>query len=231
MNQLFTAVNCSIGAKDWRQFVRECPHDRVELWWPWDSPTPSRAELDELHAVLDGRELVALNAWAGDMAARERGVLHRMAWQPTWVDAMAEIHQLTGVRKFNVLLGRGGAELMDAQRERFLGFADALWERFGGVALVEPLSGIPDYPIRDIDAALPLLTGPARLLLDVYHLAANDVPWSQVVVQIGQALPAHVQWADYPGRGAPGTGDLDFPQMLADLQAIGYDGELVLEHL
>ena len=42
---------------------------------------------------------------------------------------------------------------------------------------------------------------------------------------------AHVQVADPPGRGAPGTGTLDFEPLFARLAADGYDGWVGLEYL
>lgn len=225
----YTAVNCSIDRAEWRAAVRA--HDRVELWWPWNSPTPTRAQLDEFVNVLAGRDLVALNAWAGDMAAGERGVFHRQDWEESWVDVLEEIHHRTGVRRFNVLLGRGGRQLGEVQRERFLSFAAALRQRFGGVAMVEPLSGMDDYPVCSVEEALGVVRRGAGLLLDVYHTAANGFTWPQVRDQLGGALPEHVQFADWPGRGRPGTGTLDFGQIVGDLQHMGYAGELVLEHV
>ena len=41
---------------------------------------------------------------------------------------------------------------------------------------------------------------------------------------------AHVQIADAPGRGEPGTGDLPLDRQLADLEAAGYDGWVGLEY-
>ncbi|HAJ51391.1 MAG TPA: endonuclease, partial [Corynebacterium variabile] len=42
-------------------------------------------------------------------------------------------------------------------------------------------------------------------------------------------LPAHVQLADDPGRGAPGTGILPLDTWLRDLEAVGYTGEVAGE--
>ena len=41
---------------------------------------------------------------------------------------------------------------------------------------------------------------------------------------------AHVQLADVPGRGAPGTGTLDFEPVFAQLAAQGYAGSVGLEY-
>ncbi|MGH3314397.1 MAG: TIM barrel protein, partial [Streptomyces sp.] len=40
----------------------------------------------------------------------------------------------------------------------------------------------------------------------------------------------HVQIADCPGRGAPGTGDLDFAELLDRLSDAGYEGWIGLEY-
>jgi hydroxypyruvate isomerase len=37
-------------------------------------------------------------------------------------------------------------------------------------------------------------------------------------------LISHVQIGDTPSRGAPGTGDVDFPSLFAALRGANYDG-------
>jgi len=53
-------------------------------------------------------------------------------------------------------------------------------------------------------------------------------------VQAGIELLAgrigHVQFADCPGRGAPGSGELQFAPLLAALRAGGYQGWLAAEY-
>jgi hydroxypyruvate isomerase len=40
----------------------------------------------------------------------------------------------------------------------------------------------------------------------------------------------HVQVADSPGRGEPGTGEIHYPYVLAELEDLGYDGYVGLEY-
>lgn len=53
---------------------------------------------------------------------------------------------------------------------------------------------------------------------------------------LGQVITAyadktgHVQIADNPGRGAPGTGSLPLEQLLDELTKAGYDGWVGLEY-
>jgi hydroxypyruvate isomerase len=67
------------------------------------------------------------------------------------------------------------------------------------------------------------------VLCDLYHLARleadgdpdllHDLPWIR-----------HVQVADHPGRGEPGSGGLDLDGKLCTLEKAGYDGYVALEY-
>ena len=66
-------------------------------------------------------------------------------------------------------------------------------------------------------------------LLDLYHLAANGDDVAAAIATHTDRT-AHVQVADAPGRGEPGTGRLDLDRHLADLASRGYDGLVGLEY-
>ena len=69
----------------------------------------------------------------------------------------------------------------------------------------------------------------ARFLMDLYHLSMNGEDLDEVIDRY-TGRTGHVQIADNPGRGAPGTGDLDFAGLLARLRKNGYDGYVGLEY-
>lgn len=261
-----TAMNYSLGAKtgaEALEAVANSPFDKVELWWPWDTPHPSEQQMRQLVDALakgrpeNPRQLVALNLWAGDLAAGDRGVLHLVgpkegadgagagtdpdaeSGDPAITEELIEhlnvieyLHRLTGVRRFNVLVGRGGRVLQRRQVRAFAAVAKRL-ARFGGIALIEPLSGIENYPVTSIKEAAPLVAAGGRLLIDAYHLAANGEDWTWLASRGAEyeLWPEHIQIADFPGRGAPGTGDAPLEEWVNQLREAGYEGEVVLEHV
>jgi hydroxypyruvate isomerase len=65
--------------------------------------------------------------------------------------------------------------------------------------------------------------------MDLYHLAMNGEDLRRVIDE-HTGSTAHVQIADCPGRGAPGTGGLDFADLLDRLARAGYEGRIGLEY-
>ena len=45
-----------------------------------------------------------------------------------------------------------------------------------------------------------------------------------------QPYIAHIQIADTPGRGEPGTGEINYPFVLGALDRLGYDGWIGCEY-
>jgi hydroxypyruvate isomerase len=66
-------------------------------------------------------------------------------------------------------------------------------------------------------------------LADLYHLGkmGEDLP---ATLAREAASIAHIQVADVPDRGAPGTGELDFEALFGQLTAQGYAGWIGCEY-
>lgn len=257
----FSAFNASIGQPGWEQGLDEAValgFDRVELWWPFSQQRPQPGEIDALVAELKhhGLMLVALNLWGGCLDLGERGVLHTRSLSEEHLIVVEQIHQALAraggaepVCRFNMLLGRSGTALGEEQITRAAATADSIARRISGRLLIEPLSGMNDYPVTDVlaaaeaarriddarDAAVAA-AHPTAVLLDFYHVCANGLSLSDIADQVAEARErgveiGHAQWADVPGRGAPGTGNLDPVECLELLRGFGYRGEFVAEYL
>ncbi|MBV7295170.1 sugar phosphate isomerase/epimerase [Corynebacterium sp. TAE3-ERU12] len=207
---------------------------RVEYWWPFPSPVPADDDVDAFLAGLReaGVHLAAMNLFGGDLGAGERGVLHIRQLPSAHLDIVAHIAAETGMTMSNLLPGAGGPEILDIQRERIAEIADYL-RPHGVTTLLEPMSGNAHLPVRDpwVGARLAHDTG-CGLLLDFFHCAALGIDTAAYLADAADdptLLPAHVQIADFPGRGAPGTGKAPIAQWIEQLRAAGYHGDIADE--
>ncbi|WP_431926167.1 TIM barrel protein [Nonomuraea jabiensis] len=216
----------------------------VESWWPFGTPDPDPAEVDGLLAAIRhaGVRLVALNFWAGDMPAGERGVAthsERSGELRRNIPALRAIADQTGCARFNLLVGRlapeTGRETQIEHAARTVATAARAMAGTGTV-LLEPLSGLPEgaFPlVTDLDVAgFRERVGEENvaLLFDVYHLGANGVD-VVAAAERSSGTVGHVQLADAPGRGAPGTGTLPIAGAVDILIGHGYAGPIGCEYV
>lgn len=216
--------------------------DAVEFWWPFTSASPADGEVDRfVSAVADaGVALVALNFFAGDMPAGERGVLAHPGRETEFrnsVDLAVEIGGRLGCRRFNALYGNRLDDVDPSEQDALalenLTNAARAVASIDGTVLVEPVSGTPSYPLKTAADALSVLDAVRMpntgLLLDLYHLTVNGDDAAAVIVEHTSRV-GHVQIADSPGRHEPGTGEIDFASHLGGLDERGYAGHIGLEY-
>ena len=68
-----------------------------------------------------------------------------------------------------------------------------------------------------------------RLQYDAYHMQRMEGDLTATIERhLGEI--AHVQVADSPGRGQPGTGEINFDYVFRRLEELGYDGLVGLEY-
>jgi hydroxypyruvate isomerase len=220
--------------------------DSIEFWWPFDSPVPAARDVDRfVRAVGDsGAALRGLNFFAGHLAGPDCGVLSvpdRSAEFRDSIDVAVDIGARLNVRVLNALYGNRVPGVDPAKQDEIgvenLRLAAAQAARIGATVLVEPVSGPKPYPLRTAADARAVVAaaradGQANigLLCDVYHLAVNGDDPLRVIHEHAADI-SHVQIADAPGRGEPGTGTLPIGRYLAALDATEYDGWAGLEYV
>ncbi|MFJ8111956.1 TIM barrel protein [Streptomyces sp. NPDC096132] len=222
----------------------------VELWWPWvDTPTPERSELDALERAIEdaGVRLTGLNFYAGRLPGPDRGALSLPGEESERfranVEVVADFAGSLGCTALNALYGNRVDDVDPAEQDALalenLVLAARAADRIGAVLLIEALNRpeSPRYPLVSAPAAVGIVDkvnaatglGNARFLMDLYHLAMNGEDLPQVI-DAHAAKTGHVQIADSPGRGAPGTGSLPLEDLLDRLRKAGYDGRVGLEY-
>ncbi|MGN9781746.1 hydroxypyruvate isomerase family protein [Nonomuraea sp. ZG12] len=213
--------------------------DAVELWWPFDTPEPAAAELRAfVDAVQDaGVDLVGLNFYAGDMAAGDRGMLARPDGSAGFVaniDVAVALAGELGCEVLNALYGNGPEVDRDLAVANLRRAADAA-AGIGATVVVEAVNSHdnPHYPITTSGAAFALIDEVDRanvgFLADLYHLhrMGEDV---LALIDTHVDRFVHVQIADDPGRGQPGSGRMPYQEIFSRLEVAGYRGHIGLEY-
>ncbi|MFD5751730.1 TIM barrel protein [Streptomyces sp. NPDC127033] len=222
----------------------------VELWWPWtDTPTPPRAALDDLRTALDdaGTRLVGLNFYAGLLPGPDRGALSVPGEESDRfranVAVAAEFAAATGCTALNALYGNRVPGVDPARQDALalenLSLAARAADDIGALLLIEALNRpeSPDYPLVSAASAVEVADrvneatglGNAAFLLDLYHLSMNGEDLAGAIDRYADRT-GHVQIADNPGRGAPGTGELPLEELVGRLRKAGYAGWIGLEY-
>ena len=211
---------------------------RVEMLFPHQLDTDRVAE-----ALADnGLEMVLFDPHPGDWAAGERGLLSLPGREQECLEtihAAVELAGRLGVPMLNCLAGlvpEGVApeDCLDVARDNLRRAAPIV--RGAGVALlVEPINTVdmPGYAVDTLEKGAALVESvgdpSVRLQLDQYHVAmAGGDAIDGLRRYFG--LVDHVQVADVPGRGQPGTGEQPIPTFLEELDHLDYRGVVGLEY-
>jgi hydroxypyruvate isomerase len=245
-------VNCSILFTELPLLrrpaaARAAGFGAVEFWWPFAAPAPPDREVDAFTGALDeaGVRLALLNFAGGDLAAGERGLLSLPAGSAAFrdnIDVCVGIADRTGCGVLNALYGNRADGVPEQQQDELavenLALAAAAAARAGATVVVEALN-VHDTPravITSSERALAVIgavraTGATNIafLADLYHLSRMGEDVSTALARYAGDI-AHVQVADVPGRGAPGTGQLDYQALFGQLAGQGYQGWVGCEY-
>jgi hydroxypyruvate isomerase len=221
-------VNCSILFTELPLLkrpaaARAAGFDAVEFWWPFAEPVPADREVDAFVGSLSdaGVGLAALNFAGGDLAAGDRGLLSRPDGSAAFrdnIDVCVGIAGRTGCTVLNALYGNRAsgvsAQVQDALAIENLTLAAQGAAAAGATVVVEALNS------HDT---------PHAALVSSHHLGRMGEDLPELLARDADDI-AHIQVADVPGRGAPGTGELDFEALFGQLAAQGYRGWIGLEY-
>ena len=218
--------------------ARTAGFDGVEIQFPYELPAICLKELLE----RAGLPLVLINLPAGDLMQGGAGLAAVPERQEEFDAALRDALTYAAMARplcVNVLPGRLAEGVSREQALETL--ADNLRKSAEAFALlgirvlceaINPLD-MPGFLINTPEHLLTLLERVdhpnCQAQLDLYHMARQQLDVMAGIHLLGERI-GHVQFADCPGRGAPGSGELCFEPLLKALQEIGYRGWLAAEY-
>ena len=201
----------------------------VECHYPYDQ------NLSDIHAALEktGLPMLSLNTRTGD----EPGMLGLSALSNRRGEARAAIDEalsaarILGASSVHVLAGKTHAS--DA-RDTFLGnlaYACEQAEAAEITILIEPLNpyDAPGYFLHSTEQAIAIIREIERnnlkLMFDCYHVGRTEAQTTDALIaRLRDLLPyvGHIQFAGVPERGAPDRGTIDYHDIFAAVDSLGW---------
>lgn len=212
--------------------ARAAGFDAVEIQFPYE------ADIDSLRKALrkSDLELVLINVPAGDLMQGGDGLAGIPGREDAFRSAVEDARcyaEALGVSCINVLSGRQPhtedlAPCLHTLAQNLRFAADAFQDI--GVTTTFEAINTHDMPrflisgVAQMQEMLEVVDHPAlKMQFDIYHMArmGEDVAkeLEDNIAQIG-----HIQFADIPGRGAPGSGTLPFVHLFNLIANLPYEG-------
>ncbi|MCA3308223.1 MAG: hydroxypyruvate isomerase family protein [Roseomonas sp.] len=210
----------------------------VEFLFPYEHPAA------EIAARLkdNGLQQVLFNAPPGDWAKGERGMACHPGREPEFRDSIMRALDYAGALgcpRLHVMAGMVPPGVAQGTLTSLYAI-NLAWAAERAIAqgvkcCIEPINqrDMPGYALTGIANGIQVIeaVGPDRLGLqfDLYHTQITE---GDLVPRARAALPyiAHMQVADTPGRNEPGTGEVNWPFVFAQLDAMGYRGWIGCEY-
>lgn len=219
--------------------ARQAGFRHVEFLHPYEYSPDQVREM----AVSNGLQVVLFNVPSGAWAEGDRGIAAhpgRVEEFRAGVKRAIPYALALGAPRLNCLAGKACADFTREEHwvtlvENVRFAADVLGEH-GLNLMVEPINhyDMPGFVLNTTKQGLDLLAQVGRsnvyLQYDIYHAQreeGNITPTlREHISKIG-----HIQIADNPGRHQPGTGELNFPFLFAELDRLGYAGFVSAEYI
>jgi len=217
--------------------ARECGFSLVECQFPYEYPK------EEILKELEQNQLkmVLHNLPPGDWEKGDRGLAadpKRIHEFHKSVETAIHFAKALNVSKVHCMAGIVRTIEPELARETFMRnihYAASQLGKHGITLLIEPINSfdIPGYYLNNLQLAVEILQevnlANAKLQFDFYHIQRiHGDPLA--LFKKHKDIIAHVQIADAPGRHEPGTGDINYPNILEHLGE-SYQGDIGLEYL
>lgn len=207
----------------------------VEFLFPYEHPAAAVAE--RLKAAK--LELVLFNLPPGDWTKGDRGLAALPGREADFEAAMARALEYAGVlgcRTLHVMSGLAvPGPQTDATYRVNLKRAAAAAKPHGITVVIEPINhrDIPGFYLNTVGQAAAAIDAVGadnlRIQFDFYHCQVTEgslvTRFKEHFAQVG-----HIQIAGVPGRHEPDVGEINYPYVFEQVDALGYRGHIGCEY-
>lgn len=215
--------------------ARKAGFDAVECWFPYAHG------VDKIAGLLRDLELemVGINSAPGD--AQEWGLAALPGREDDFmssVDQALDAAQHLGNCAVHVMAGLAGAVPRVKAWQTYLGNLERAVHRADGSGvqlLIEPLNSRdrPGYLLNSVDRAAEVIEraglSSLKMMFDCYHVQVEEgdlvtrlrCHWDKI---------GHIQIATTPDRTEPGTGEIDYSFVFAEIDRLGWKGWVGAEY-
>lgn len=208
--------------------------DAVELHWPYETPA------FEVARALQKADLPCLgvNTRRGNVSIGDNGLSalpERVAEARVAIDEALAYAAKIGAANLHVMAGVAGGAEAEATFIANLTYACEKGREKGIGILIEPLNrhDAPGYFLSTTDQAMSIIkrigNDNLRMMFDCYHVQRTE---GDLTYRLTELMPhiGHIQIASVPDRGAPNHGEIDFGNIFALLDKLGYERPIGAEY-
>ena len=220
------------------QAAKDCGFDAIEIQFPYEIPAQAiRSAIDRA-----GLQLVLFNVPADDLMHGGEGLAAVPAKRDQFIQAVESARAYAEIlhpRIINVLPGRCLQEERRANYlETFLGNLRHAADVFSGLGIRVVFEAVnthdmPGFLISSgaqmLDVLHTLNHPNLFLQYDIYHMQTMGENPIEFIPQQADRI-GHIQFADAPGRGEPGTGSIRFAELFEVIDNSRYQGWLGAEY-
>ncbi|MGZ5029993.1 MAG: hydroxypyruvate isomerase family protein [Methylobacter sp.] len=218
--------------------ARQAGFNAVEIQFPYElSAAAIKDQLDEYDL-----KLVLFNVAAADLLQGGEGLACVPGKRDQFENAVAQTVTYAELLKPEVINVLPGRCLDNRRLEQYLetfkenlGYAVEAFAPLGINTVFEAINtyDMPGFIIHNeaqMLGVLSQLNHPTLLMqYDIYHMhMMGEKPETFIAEHAGQI--GHIQFADCPGRGQPGTGRIDFERLFSAIERSGYSGWVGAEY-
>ncbi len=211
----------------------------VEFLFPYEHPAEKVKEMLD----TNGLQVVLFNLPSGNWAAGDRGIAaspNRVEEFRSGVKTAVSYARVLGVPRMNCLAGKMVPGYTREEHRKTLvenlRFAADAVKAIGVKLIVEHINphDIPGFFLNRFQDVLDVIGEANRPNLyvqyDIYHAQRTEGNLAQILRE-HLAKVDHIQVADNPGRHQPGTGEINYPFLFAEMDRLGYQGYVGLEYV